>query len=265
MKDGDWNVVAGAYFAEFAVGRHVIASQDWPTHWTRFRAMDWGSYRPFSVGWYCVVGEDWEAKTDEGRQVVLPKGAMIRYREWYGSSGEPNVGLKLDSWQVAQGIHLRSGKERYHYDVADPAIFKHDDGPSTAERFATAPSGAIVFQPADNSRIVGWDQVRIRLRGIESMNTDGQTPEQGPPMLYVTTACTELIRTLPALQHDEFKVEDLDTDGEDHAADEIRYACMSRPWSIGASKPKKPRGAKPTFKEFVDRGMRVLSARERRI
>ncbi|NBQ33281.1 MAG: terminase, partial [Proteobacteria bacterium] len=24
--------------------------------------------------------------------------------------------------------------------------------------------------------------------------------------------------------------EDVDTDGEDHAADEWRYACMSRPW-----------------------------------
>ena len=31
------------------------------------------------------------------------------------------------------------------------------------------------------------------------------------------------------LQYDEHKPEDLDTDGEDHVADEVRYFCMSRP------------------------------------
>ena len=29
--------------------------------------------------------------------------------------------------------------------------------------------------------------------------------------------------------YDEHKVEDLDTDGEDHVADEVRYMCMARP------------------------------------
>jgi hypothetical protein len=33
------------------------------------------------------------------------------------------------------------------------------------------------------------------------------------------------------LQHDPEKAEDLDTKAEDHAADEWRYACMSRPWT----------------------------------
>jgi hypothetical protein len=43
--------------------------------------------------------------------------------------------------------------------------------------------------------------------------------------------CRDSIRTLPALQHDANNIEDVDTDGEDHAADDIRYACMSRPYS----------------------------------
>ena len=48
--------------------------------------------------------------------------------------------------------------------------------------------------------------------------------------MYFADSCEDTLRTLPVLQHDEDDVEDLDTDGEDHAADEIRYACMSRPW-----------------------------------
>ena len=35
---------------------------------------------------------------------------------------------------------------------------------------------------------------------------------------------------MPALQHDELKPEDVDTDSEDHAPDALRYMCMSRPW-----------------------------------
>lgn len=49
-------------------------------------------------------------------------------------------------------------------------------------------------------------------------------------MMYFCDCCEDTIRTLPVLQHDEIDSEDLDTDGEDHAADETRYAVMSRPW-----------------------------------
>ena len=43
----------------------------------------------------------------------------------------------------------------------------------------------------------------------------------------------------PLLQHDDKNVEDLDTDGEDHAADETRYACTSFPWTVDARKEEK--------------------------
>ena len=271
MKDGDWDVVAGAYFSEFSRGRHVLRAREYPRDWVRFRALDWGSYRPFSVGWYVVIGEDTEAVTETQRRIILPRGALVRYREWYGCTEEPNRGLKLDSWQVAEGIWHRSRtadgtRERYQYDVADPAIFKHDDGPSTAERFASAPMGAIIFAPADNQRMVGWDQVRIRLRGYATgieKHAD-ESPDLGPPMLYFADSCLHAIRTVPVLQHDEVRPEDLDTDGEDHAADEIRYACMSRPWAQRSGKPKRNHG-KMTFASMIERGERRLNDERRRI
>lgn len=48
-------------------------------------------------------------------------------------------------------------------------------------------------------------------------------------MLYIFSNCKHTIRTLPLLMYDEHKPEDLDSDGEDHIADTIRYLCMSRP------------------------------------
>ena len=40
--------------------------------------------------------------------------------------------------------------------------------------------------------------------------------------------------------YDEHKVEDLDTDGEDHIADETRYMCMNRPIKPVSPKEKDP-------------------------
>lgn len=214
--EGDWDVIEGAFFDNWEPSKHVIRPFEVPSDWLRFRSCDWGSAKPFSVGWWAVVGDDYVA--EGGR---LPRGSIVRYREWYGASA-PNVGLKLTAEQVADGILAKEQGERIRYGVIDPAAFAVDGGPSIAERMA---GKKVYFNRADNKRVSqlgalgGWDQMRARLNG-----------EDGRPMLYVFSTCTDFIRTVPALQHDPDRPEDVDTDGEDHAGDEARYACMSRPW-----------------------------------
>lgn len=221
--EGDWNVVQGAFFPEFGP-QHIIAPQSLPDHWLRFRAMDWGSARPFCVGWYAV---------SDGELSAFPRGALIKYREWYGSPGQPNVGLKMTAEQVADGIKERESRGEVSYGRADPSMFAQDGGPSLAERMM---GRGIVFAPADNKRVAqrgamgGWDQLRARLVG-----------EDNRPMIYFFATCRDTIRTLPALQHDADKPEDLDTESEDHAADETRYACMSRPYIPAQAKPPEPK------------------------
>ncbi|MDR3487081.1 MAG: terminase [Bradyrhizobium sp.] len=227
--EGDWSAVEGAFFPEWSNEKHVVAQFEIPSHWYRFRSGDWGSARPFSIGWWAVPSDDF--RTDDGR--ILPRGALLRYREWYGSSG-PNVGLKLPAEQVAEGIKARERDDpKGIQGVLDPAAFSSDGGPSIAERMSTA---GVYFRPADNARVArngamgGWDQVRSRLIG------DGARP-----MLYVFSTCRDLIRTLPALQHDRDRPEDVDTEQEDHAPDECRYACMSRPYVREAPKDSRPK------------------------
>jgi hypothetical protein len=215
--EGDWDVIEGAFFDGWHPTRHVLRPFEIPKDWLRIRSMDWGFARPFSVGWWAVVPDP--MATDAG---TLPRGCMVRYREWYGSVS-PNVGQRLTAEQVAEGIKHREQGETIAMGVLDPSAFAMDGGPSIAERMAT--SHRVFFRPADNTRVAkrgaisGWDAVRTRLKGDE----DG-------PMLAVFSTCVDTIRTLPVLQHDPLKPEDLDTEGEDHAADEIRYACLSRPW-----------------------------------
>lgn len=222
--EGDWSVIDGAFFDVWSNEKHVIRPFEIPGDWLRFRSADWGFARPFSVGWWAVVGDD---------HGTIPRGAIVRYREWYGAESA-NVGIRLTAEAVAQGILEREQGDKISYGVLDPAAFAQDGGPSIAERMMRL---GVMFRRADNKRVSqlgaigGWDQMRQRMVG----DADGR------PMVYCFSTCVDSIRTIPALQHDADKPEDLDTDGEDHAADEWRYACMSRPWVRKQAAPEKPR------------------------
>lgn len=227
--DGDWSAIEGAFFAEWDERKHVVAPFAIPDEWMRFRSMDWGFAAPFSVGWWAVCGDDYHHP-----QGVIPRGAMVRYREWYGATG-PQRGVRLTAEEVADGIAERERGDLIQYGVIDPAAFSEDGGPSIAERMIRR---GVLWKRGDNKRVAkagaigGWDQVRGRLRG-----------EGGRPMLFVFSTCRDTIRTLPTLQHDRDRAEDLDTEAEDHAADEIRYGCMSRPWVPQAEPERTPPGA----------------------
>ena len=223
--EGDWSVVSGAFFPEFEMSRHVILPRALPDHWPRFRSFDWGSARPFACHWWAV---------SDGSVPGIARGALVNYREWYGMKpNEPNVGLRMTAEAIAAGIKSREAEDpQPMIGVADPAMFAEDGGPSIAHRMM---GGGVIFRPADNKRVAGrgamggWDQVRARLDG----DADGK------PMILLFSTSRDLIRTLPALQHDDARPEDVDSDMEDHAPDSCRYACMSRPF-VRELAPKPP-------------------------
>ncbi|WP_296310781.1 hypothetical protein [Pseudomonas sp.] len=113
--EGDWSVVAGTYFPEFDPRKHVVSAQSLPEHWTRIRAFDWGSAWPFCNLWLAV---------SDGTG-ASPTNALIAYREWYGYTGEPNVGLRMVAEAVGAGIREREAAgERIQSSVCDPAMMK---------------------------------------------------------------------------------------------------------------------------------------------
>ena len=216
---GNWNIFEGQFFNEFVddpdhyddrVWTHVINPFKPMNHWTYYRSFDWGSFRPFSCGWWAVSEDD----------------VLYRIMEFYGaqrSGGEtmPDVGLKWHADRVFREIAEIEEQHpwlagKHIQGIADPAIFKEDGGPAIAE---AGYRYGIYFDPGDNRRIAGWDQVRYRF----------QFDEYGRPRMQFFKNCADTIRTLPLLMHDEKNGEDIDTKLEDHPADEIRYMCMGRP------------------------------------
>lgn len=195
--DGDWSAVDGAFFDEWS-GRNILPPFSLPSHWLRFRSMDWGYAAPFSIGWWAVASDDYHD---------IPRGALVRYREWYGAV-KPNVGVRMTAEEVAAGILEREKGETIAYGVIDPSAGREDGGPSILDRLRRS---NVLFRPADNTRVgqrgamSGWDAMRSRIKG-----------QGGRPMLFVFETCRDFIRTVPILQHDPIRAEDLDTEGEDH-------------------------------------------------
>ncbi|MEK9723073.1 MAG: hypothetical protein VW405_06255, partial [Rhodospirillaceae bacterium] len=221
--EGDWDAFEGAVFRLLS-GVHLVEPAPIPDHWPRFRAMDWGFAKPFCVLWGAV---------DDAGHIHL-------YREWYGVAKDgrggfiANEGARLEPAVVAERIAgIEQAARETCIGIADPACWAkgqgdHGGGPSIVEAMR---AHGVHWQAGKNDRLQGKMQVHNRL------HHDEHTP---PALVIHQAACPHLVRTLPALEYDAHRVEDVDTDGEDHAYDALRYLLMARPW--GPAPVKKPDG-----------------------
>ena len=234
--DGDWDIYEGQFFEEFAdrpehyIDRqwtHVIEPFEIPDGWRIYRSFDWGYAKPFSCAWWAV---DYD-------------GVVYRILELYGCTDTPNEGVKWTPERVFAEIHRIETEHRWLrgktiQGVADPAIWDAETGESIAD---VAARYRVYFDKGDHARLPGWMQVHYRL----------YFDDNGYPMMYVFKNCKAFIRTMPLLQYDEHRVEDLDTDGEDHVADEVRYFLMTRPIKLRKAPLPEAKQADP-LKMFLD-------------
>lgn len=218
--EGSWDIAAGGFFeGVWNPDKHVIPPFNIPKDWKYVVGFDWGSQRPSAVGVW--------AKSDgrvfpDGK--TFPRGSLIRVAELYTAEKDPrgltipDKGLRLDNERLALAIwELVKGLPVLQW-VADPAIFRDQSGPSIMKQLSKVVN--LPFRPADNERIPGWQRVL-------SMMAESAKEEPEYPGLWVFDTCREWIRTVPTLMRDEKDVEDIDTNSEDHLADETRYVCQT--------------------------------------
>lgn len=207
-REGEWDLFAGQYFSEWRYDKHVCAPFAIPLTWKKFRSID-------PSGREGITSCHWYALDQDGRVWV--------YREYYYG---PNVinpktnspyGIGRDYDEHARAIRKLSEsddgvEEEYLYTVIDTAAFAKAGFSETAAEIYER-HGVVGLIPSAKERVVGWNAVHTYLRYDVSTR----------PILQVFDTCANLIRTLPALQHDERHPEDVDSRGEDHAGDELRY------------------------------------------
>lgn len=215
---GEWDIFDGQYFAEFDRATHVIQPFEMPSHWRRYFVMDYG---------LDMLAGYWIAVDTQGKAYV--------YREIYHSGLIVSDAIAL--------IKANTQEDIYQY-IAPPDLWnrKSDTGKSTIDWFAGA---GMRFTKASNDRVQGWLAVKEYLKPYKD--------EQGnrTARLQIFNNCTNLIRTLPAIQYDKRNPNDTAHDPHEltHAPDAIRYFIAMQPrnaqdpakkplYNFGIEKPK---------------------------
>ena len=116
--------------------------------------------------------------------------------------------------------------------VAGADVFsKQSDGSTVAAQYARQ---GITLRAANTDRVNGWAEVLHRLGDIEAGIA---------PTMFIHRRCGRLVETIPALQHDPNRPEDVlkvDADedgvGGDDAADCLRYLVATKGRTIAVRK-----------------------------
>ena len=106
---------------------------------------------------------------------------------------------------------------------------RQSDGTTVAAQYA---KHGITLRPANTDRLNGWAEIMSRFGEVSATPGD---PANIRPTLFIHQRCGRLIETLPALQHDPNRPEDVlkvDADeegvGGDDAADALRYLVATK-------------------------------------
>lgn len=213
-RNGDWNVFIGQFFDGWSDSLCVIPRDYEIGYGKPISGYDYGYGNPacFERG---LIDQD-------GRAWIT--------HEFYGA--------KLEADEQADQIISVMGGLPSGTTFCDPSIFATraatggSNNPSLrSAKFVSdvlSASGLNIMQ-ANNNRVSGWGVVRKYLEMGPACAYHRSKGLQSCPMLHVSEACHHLIETLPNQVYDSHNKEDLDTTGEDHASDTLRYLLVHAP------------------------------------
>jgi hypothetical protein len=209
---GDWNIARGAYFAGALDERiHKIPAEAFPIQklssvWLPYLAMDWGS------GATCIT---YLAAVSPGVNGI-PKGSLVLVDEL--ALHEANDLTKGLAWPPAKLAEAQKSMCNswgvFPAGAGDDAYGLEDSLLETLEEHG------VYFVRPKKERVAGWQEMRNMLTNAKTRN--------GQPGLWISARCKYFWKTVPFLQRDPKRPEDLITTGPDHGADAARYAVMHR-------------------------------------
>ena len=203
--DGDWDIAAGQFFTTFRRDVHVVADFDDSRAREWFCALDYGFAHYTVVLLGCTDGD--------GNIFIVDEHAE---RLWLPQRHAAAIKAMLGRHKLAVGDLKRF--------VAGADVFsRQSDGTTIAAQYA---KHGMTLRVANMDRVNGWAEI---LQGLGD-------PDAGiPPKLFIHQRCKRLVETLPMLQHDPNRPEDVlkvDADedgiGGDDAADALRYLVATK-------------------------------------
>lgn len=190
--EGRFDLFEGQFFKEWRPEIHVCDEFEIPANWRRFIAFDWGYGDPMVMLW---IAED-------------PKtGTIYVYREWSTNETlDQDVARQMDRLSEREVIYAIY----YPWDLDNN---NPQTGVSMHQRMDEITDNKFYWVEGVRDRKNGW----MAVRNLLGIRPDGQ------PRMKIFKSCSYLIRSIPEQVHDPIKTEDLDTFGDDHAVDALRY------------------------------------------
>jgi hypothetical protein len=220
LMEGDWDIFEGQVFSEWRDASHITRQFSYPPdQCRRLMCFDWGYNAPG-----CCL---WLAFTPENAKGVV---RCYVYRELYQNQKTP------EEW-------ARDLKVYTDIDQVDYMVLPHD----CFYKLGGRTSIAAVFQSVLGIPLLPGRTLQKEARKNRLAITHNYLAiaADGKPGLQVHPNCTNLIRTLPEQVYSKTIVEDVDTDGEDHAYDALSMGLMSAMQGAlksGAVRPPQPLG-----------------------
>ncbi|MBI1178471.1 hypothetical protein GC207_13635 [bacterium] len=216
--EGDWDIAAGQFFTTFRRDVHVVDDFDETRAREWFCALDYG-FTHYTV---CLLG----CTDGDGNLFVVDEHAE---RLWLPQRHANTIHAMLGRWQIGDRRLGISDLKRF---VAGADVFsRQSDGTTIAAQYARH---GIKLTCANTDRINGWAEILQRLGDVEA---------DIRPTLFIHRRCGRLLETLPVLQHDPHRPEDVlkvDADedgvGGDDAADCLRYLVATKGRTVRARK-----------------------------
>jgi phage terminase large subunit len=203
MLYGDWDIFEGQYFTEFNREVHVIDPFVIPDNWNRYLSIDYG------LDMLAVV---WIAVDTQNKSYV--------YKELYESN--------LIISEASKRILEVNGKDKYIYIYAPPDLWnrRQETGMSAEDIFK---QNGVTLKKSNNNRVQGWYAVKENLKIYESKDEQAGNIIRTAD-LKIFKNCTNLIRCIPQVQHDERDGNDVANEPHEitHINDALRGYCIER-------------------------------------
>ena len=216
--DGDWDLAAGQFFTTFRREVHIIPDFDETRAREWFAALDYGfaHYTVFLLA--CTDADGNLFVVDEhAERMWLPQRHALAIRAMLGRHSISGRRLEIgDLKRIVAGTDVFS---------------RQSDGTTIAGQYARE---GISLKPANMDRVNGWAEVLQRLGDVEAGVRARMSIHQ---------RCGRLAETLPAMQHDPSRPEDVlkvdcdeDGVGGDDAADCLRYLVATKSRTVAQRK-----------------------------
>ncbi len=226
--DGDWDIAAGQFFTTFRRDVHVIEDFDDLRAREWFAALDYG-FTHYTV---CLLG----CTDGDGNMFIVDEHAE---RLWLPQRHAEAIKAMIARRKAPQSRIGAQGSRKLEISdlkrfVAGADVFsRQSDGSTVAANYG---KHGINLRVANTDRINGWAEILQRFGDVDA----GIRPK-----LFIHRRCARLLESLPSLQHDPSRPEDVlkvDADedgvGGDDAADAFRYLIATKTRSVVQRKLK---------------------------